>query len=214
MTNLLIFDSHPIIRRGLKELLTEMDESFTYFETASVNGLKKIMNQQRIDLIVIGLNEKTKIDSSLISKYDAVPWILMYNDDMYQEALLLTIAGAMGCIAKSACIAETKKCITEVLKSNVFVCNNTLTKFGYEYLFNSDHRNHFNTFFYTGLKTRKVILSSREKEIAGLLLKGQRTSEIATTLNLKQSTISTIKRSIFLKKNVRNIVELSAAYED
>lgn len=212
MTNLLVFDSHPVIRRGLKELLTDLEEEFAFFEASSVATLKKILAHQQIDLVVAGLNEKSKIDGSLISKHGSIPWILMYNDEMYQNALLLTVSGAMGCIAKKACAEETKRCFTEVLRSNAFVCSGTLKKFGYDYLFNSQSRNFLKTFLHLGVREKQENLTKREKEIAMMLLKGLRTSEIALTLNLKQSTISTIKKNIFLKKNVRNVVELSAVH--
>lgn len=209
MTNLLLFDSHPIIRRGLKELLKDLEEEFTFYEAGSVTSLKKILAQHPIDLIVAGLNERSKIDGPLISKHSSIPWVLMYGDEMYQSALLLTVSGAMGCISKRACAEETKRCFTEVLHSNVFVCSSTLKKFGHEYLFDAQSRNFLKTFLHLGVREKQENLTTREKEIALLLLKGLRTSEIALALNLKQSTISTIKKNIFLKKNVRNVVELA-----
>lgn len=51
-------------------------------------------------------------------------------------------------------------------------------------------------------------LAPRELEILHYLLKGLGTKEIAETLNLKMSTVSTIKTRIFEKTNAGNIKEL------
>lgn len=57
-------------------------------------------------------------------------------------------------------------------------------------------------------------LSGREKEVARLLLKGTGVLEIAGSLNVSSSTISTLKLRIFNKLKVNSVMELSrVAYE-
>ena len=56
---------------------------------------------------------------------------------------------------------------------------------------------------------RQRDLSVREMEIAGYLTKGFKTSDIGKKLNLKVSTISTVKFKIFSKMKVTNIVQLA-----
>jgi DNA-binding NarL/FixJ family response regulator len=53
-----------------------------------------------------------------------------------------------------------------------------------------------------------VSLAPRELEILHYLLKGIGTKEIAETLNLRMSTISTMKTRIFEKTNAGNVKEL------
>jgi len=52
-------------------------------------------------------------------------------------------------------------------------------------------------------------LSERELEIAEMYAQGLGNLEIANRLNLKQNTVSTIKKRVFDKLKVENIVELS-----
>ena len=51
-------------------------------------------------------------------------------------------------------------------------------------------------------------LSSREKEVVSLLVKGMKIKDIASTLNIKSNTVSTIKKNIYYKLQVRNFVDL------
>jgi DNA-binding NarL/FixJ family response regulator len=51
-------------------------------------------------------------------------------------------------------------------------------------------------------------LTPRENQILKLLLQGFKTKEIAIQLNLKSNTISTVKRNIFSKLQVKNIIDI------
>ena len=55
-------------------------------------------------------------------------------------------------------------------------------------------------------------LSKREKEVCYLLLNGNKTNEIAKVLNIKSNTVSTIKKTIYTKNNVSNIIQLYEIY--
>ncbi len=51
-------------------------------------------------------------------------------------------------------------------------------------------------------------LNNREVEVMNLIIQEKSTSSIATILGLKQNTISTIKKSIFLKLRVNSTIGL------
>ena len=57
-------------------------------------------------------------------------------------------------------------------------------------------------------------LSYREKQVLELLLKGLSVSQIALKYTLKCNTISTVKKNILTKFNVKNIVQLIYLLED
>lgn len=52
------------------------------------------------------------------------------------------------------------------------------------------------------------LLAHREKEVFDCLVKGMKTSEIATKFDLKPNTISTIKKIIYRKLNLNNPFDL------
>jgi DNA-binding NarL/FixJ family response regulator len=56
-------------------------------------------------------------------------------------------------------------------------------------------------------------LSSRETEVCNLLLTGNSTNKIAELLNIKSNTVSTYKKSIFIKTKTSNLIELYEVYK-
>lgn len=210
MLNVILYDSHPIILRGLKEFFKNLGNRFTFFETNSVNGVSKFLASHKIDLVVAGINEKTGIDNRLIQKHNTTPWVIMYNDNLYKKALSLVLSGASACISKGCRDLETEKCLREVLDGRRYICESTLQKFGYEFLFDPVNQAQIRNFLKYNLQRKPNKLSPREQQVASLLVSGMKTSEIATELNVRHSTVSTIKRTVMLKKNVINIVELAS----
>lgn len=210
MLHVILYDSHPIILRGLKEFFKNLGNEFTFFETHTVSGISKYLASHKVDLVVVGVNEKTGIDAKLIQRYSAIPWVIMYNDNLYKKALSLVLSGASACISKGCRDLETEKCLREVLDSRRYICESTLQKFGYEFLFDPGNQAQIRNFLKYNLQRKPNKLSPREQQVANLLVSGMKTSEIASALNVRHSTISTIKRTVMLKKNVINIVELAS----
>ncbi|GGM99162.1 hypothetical protein GCM10010967_36390 [Dyadobacter beijingensis] len=56
---------------------------------------------------------------------------------------------------------------------------------------------------------RTMALSGLERKVAGCLIRGMTTSEIAHTLDRRSSTISTVKSNIYRKTKVHNIIDLA-----
>jgi DNA-binding NarL/FixJ family response regulator len=56
------------------------------------------------------------------------------------------------------------------------------------------------------------ILTKREEEVIGLMLKGKKMGEISLSMNLKPSTISTFKTKIYEKLGVTSVLELKEVY--
>ena len=210
MLNVILYDSHPIILRGLKEFFKNLGNQFTFFETNTVSGVSKFLASHKVDLVVAGINEKTGIDNRLIQKHSTIPWVIMYNDNLYKKALSLVLSGASACISKGCSDLETEKCLREVLDARRYICESTLQKFGYEFLFDPGNQAQIRNFLKYNLQRKPNKLSPREQQVASLLVSGMKTSEIATELNVRHSTVSTIKRTVMLKKNVINIVELAS----
>lgn len=210
MSHVILYDSHPIILRGLKELFKNLGNEFTFLEAHTVAGVSKYLASHKIDLIVAGVNEKAGIDAKLIQRHSSIPWVIMYNDNLYKKALSLVLSGASACISKGCRDVETERCLREVLASRRYLCESTLQKFSYEFLFDPVNQSQIRNFLKYNLQRKPNKLSPREQQVANLLISGMKTSEIAAALNVRHSTVSTIKRTVMLKKNVINIVELAS----
>lgn len=64
------------------------------------------------------------------------------------------------------------------------------------------------------MESNEIKLSKREHDVCNLLLIGNSTTEIAKFLNLKCNTVSTIKKSIFIKTKTNNLIELYELYKE
>lgn len=60
----------------------------------------------------------------------------------------------------------------------------------------------------------EIKLSKRERDVCNLLIIGNSTTEIAKVLNLKCNTVSTIKKSIFIKTKTNNLIELYELFKE
>jgi len=52
------------------------------------------------------------------------------------------------------------------------------------------------------------MLTKRELEVVNFLLEGRKTLEIANQLHIKSTTVSTVKKNIFLKLRVESVIDL------
>lgn len=212
MVTVILFDSHPIIFRGIREVLKEFGQEFIFIETSDTNELFDYLDQNPINLVLAGINENSSLDPKIIKKRKSTSWIILYNDNLYKKALAFFLNGARGLLSKSANYVETIYCCKEVFEDRFYICERTSQALSQELLFDYSCRDLLRSFLKAKSKQLSKKLTSREKEVASLLLRGFRTSEIADRLNLKITTISTMKRSILQKHNARSIVELASSF--
>lgn len=101
----------------------------------------------------------------------------------------------MGFVSKNAGLQEFKKAIELVMQNRKYISENLAQLLA------------------TGIGMKEKDspfenLSSREFDIATLLMKGKSISEIAELLNLNISTVGTYKARLLEKLGVKNMVEL------
>ena len=212
MVTVILFDSHPIIFRGIKEVFKGLGQEFIFIETSDTDELFDYLDRKQINLVVAGINENSNLDQRIIKKQKYTPWIILYNDNLYKKALMCFLNGARGLLSKSANYVETISCCREVIEGGFYVCERTYHSLSHELLFDYSCRDFLSFFLKAKSKQLGRKLTNREKEVASLLLRGFRTSEIADRLNLKITTISTMKRSILQKNNARSVVELANSF--
>ncbi len=121
--------------------------------------------------------------------------------DEAANALKFLKAGANGFISKMSEEEEIKNAILTIMKDGEYLSPQTQSL-----LMNS-------------MRNSKAInplfrLTERELQIAKMYASGNSNLEIANQLDVKQNTVSTIKRRIFEKLKIENIVELIQILQD
>jgi DNA-binding NarL/FixJ family response regulator len=104
-------------------------------------------------------------------------------------------AGAMGFLSKNSSVFELKKALELVLKDRKYISESLAEKLAAE-IGSQQPDNPFEK------------LSSREFEIANLLMTGKSGSEISELLSINSSTVGTHKARLFEKLGVSNLPEL------
>jgi|KBSSwiStaDraftv2_1062776.scaffolds.fasta_scaffold1087538_1 DNA-binding NarL/FixJ family response regulator len=198
MTEVLIVDDHPIVRRGLKEILrSECD--LHLFEAANGLEARDLMKQSAFDLIILDLDLPGLSGLELLKeirrnhRQARVLVLSIHPEDQFAVRVLK--AGASGFLSKEAAPEQLVKTIRKILKGAVHISDRTadllVQRLG------DKHHTHLHD-----------KLSDREFQILCLFGQGKTPKEIAATLTLSPPTVSTYRARILDKMHMRTTAEL------
>jgi DNA-binding NarL/FixJ family response regulator len=202
---ILIVEDHFIVRLGMLHLLENEIENVQVFEAQNFQEALIICNKVCFDLVILDINlpdgKKCNMldDLRKVQKDVKILIFSAYQEDIY--AFRYILAGANGYLDKLSENDTIVKAIKTVLDAGKYISNGTLNKL-IAFLQDKKARNNF-----------LDELSSREFEIAKLLVKGFGNLEISNELNIKTTTVSTHKLNIFKKTRIKNIIELSELFK-
>ena len=187
---ILIADDHSMIRKGLKLNIQLALGYADIEEVATCNDLMKELVKKKFTHLILDViladGNTLEVIPNIRRVYPDLNILVfsMQPAEIYGEAVKQY--GINYYLSKSAGDEDMLKMLQKFLLNEVPVRHNNIQ--------HSD-----NPF---------KILARRELEVLHYLLKGNGTKEIAETLNLKMSTVSTIKARIYEKTNAGNIKEL------
>ena len=199
MKKFLLIDDHTVVRSGIKVLLTDIYVDVDIYEAQDGESALLLLQNDMYDLVTLDIqmpNTDTFALMELIKrKYPDLKVLVFSMSPETVYAVRFIKAGAKGFISKDAPLEEIKIAIDRVLNGKKYFSDALQDLFadGNDKATNS---NPFN------------ILSTREFEIASMLLKGKTITTIAEELSLSLSTVGTHKGRIFNKLNVINLLEL------
>ena len=199
MIQVLIADSHPIVRLGVKQVLQNSTEFEVIGDVSSTSELFKTLEKVSPDVVMLEMDipEINGIATLRKIKQDFPNTkVLMYSGQSEDVYALNTIrAGAFGYLSKTAEGDYIISALKKVAEGNMFITNELAQRLAFDEGTQKPRR-----FF------RK--LSTREVEVLQLLASGKRNKEVAEGLNLNEKTVSTYKARLMRKLNVDNLVDL------
>lgn len=197
----LIAEDHSVVRLGTMIMLEEMYPDVIVYEAANFDEVIAALNQSKFDLLVLDIHipggDNLKMIEIVKFRQPEIRILMFSSYDERLFALNYIQAGALGYLQKDSCSKTFKTAIRKVMNNERFVSEDM-------------QKAMFSGWLEKGYKPQNGLkgLSAREIEIMNLLIKGYRTSEIKSILNIQASTISTHKERIFSKLNVANVIEL------
>lgn len=199
MIKVLIADNHPIVRMGIRNVLSSVSDFDVIDDVATTSELFEKLDQVTPDVIILEMDipEINGIGTlRKIKKEFPDIKVLIYSGQSEDVYALSTIrAGAFGYLSKTADVDYILSAVRKVSEGNMFITNELAQRLAFDEGTQKPRR-----FF------RK--LSSREVEVLKLLANGKRNKDVAEGLNLNEKTVSTYKARLMRKLNVDNLVDL------
>ncbi len=201
MISILITDDHPIVRRGIRQLLEDDEyERFGVIEEAG-NGKEMFEKLQFCDYNVVILDislpgrSGLELLGEIVKHKPGISVIIMSIYPEEQYALRALKLGASGYLTKDSAPEELIKAVVKASKGEKYITASLAEKITFNLISEKDVPLHEK-------------LSVRELEVISLLGTGKTLSAIADELSLSPKTISTYRERILSKLNLKTTSDI------
>ena len=199
---ILIVDDHPIVRRGLRELVADETDLEICGEAEDVTQALQQIDATRPDVVIVDLTLKSGHGLELIQEIKARDGqIKMLVSSMHDESLFAERAlraGAAGYINKQESPEKIIDAMRCVLRDEIYLSSRMSNRLL--------HRISAGELLE---KTPFESLSDRELEVFEMIGRGMTTKQIARQLDISHKTVETYRENIKSKLNLKNSSELS-----
>jgi two-component system, NarL family, invasion response regulator UvrY len=197
---ILVADDHIVVRRGLKMILLEGFPGAEIIEVGDAEDLIKQALKNDFDVVISDLSMpgRTGLDALVQVKQSKpnLPFLILSIHPEDQYAIRVLKAGASGYLSKDMAPDELVNAVQKVLLGKKYITASIAEKL--TSVFDTDRD-----------KPLHESLSDREFGVLKMLAAGRSVSEIAETLFLSVTTVSTYRARIITKMNLKNNAELT-----
>jgi two-component system, NarL family, invasion response regulator UvrY len=197
---ILIADDHAVVRRGLRQILTETDDFHVAGEAGSAPEVLAAVQRERFDVVVLDVTLPGGNGIDLIAdirRYRPEARVLiltMFSEEQY--AIRAIRAGAAGFLTKEAAPDRLVEAVRKIAGGARFISPEVADALASAVAGESQGRPH-------------ELLSNRELEILKMIGSGKTVSQIAHELGLSVKTVSTHRTRILRKMVMKTNAELT-----
>ena len=199
MFRVLIVDDHPVVRRGLREILAD-ERDIEVSEAADAHEALRLIREQRWSLVVLDINLPGRGGLELLKdvrrERPRLPALILSVYPEGQFALRTLKAGASGFLSKDSAPEDLVSVVRKILKGGKYFGESVVEQLLCRPGAGGDSSNPHDT------------LSDRELQILCLIGRGKTVKEIAGELSLSPPTVSTYRSRILEKMRLRTTAEL------
>lgn len=203
--NFLLADDHSLIRQGVVFIIEEMELDCEIYQASNLHQTLEFINTFPIDIAIIDANFPDGNSLNVLPEIKKISpdtkILILTGIDEGPQSLKYLTAGANGFLSKMNDEEEIKNAILKMVNSGAYISPIT------QALLIDSIRN-------PAVSNPLLLLTERELQIAKMYAEGQGNLEIANSLDIKQNTVSTLKKRIFDKLEIENIVELIELIKD
>ena len=192
MIKVLLVDDHALVRSGIEALLNAMDDIKVIGACDCGEQALKAVNKERPDVILMDINMPgmggLEACRRILQTLPDIKLIGLSVHDNGQIPKQLLKLGVKGFVSKGSPVQEMVNAIRAVISGKQYVTLSTPTS----------------------VETKPFAkLSTRELEVAQLIVQGLSIQEISTALQLNTKTINTYRYRLYEKLKIKNDVELT-----
>ncbi len=200
MIKVLVADDHSVVRRGLRQILTETPDILVGGEASTVQEVRQLVRDQRWDVIVLDLNMPGGSGIELLGELrKQSPGLRVLVLTMYPEAqyaIRAIRAGAAGFLTKESAPERLIDAVRKIAGGGRYVSAELAETLASLVAGETE-----------GVPHER--LSNREFEIFKMLASGVTVSQAAEQLALSVKTVSTHRTRILKKMEMKTNAELT-----
>jgi len=199
MIRIVVADDHPIVREGLKQLLSATSDLAVVGEAQNGREALERVRALDFDVLLLDMSMPGRSGIELIKQVRAekpklrVLVLSMHEEEQY--AVRAIKAGACGYLTKESATAQLVSAIRKVAGGGAFITDSVAQQLALGVMPQTEGPPH-------------GALSDREFQVFRELVSGKAVTDIAAELNLSVKTVSTHKARIMQKMNMSNPAEL------
>lgn len=199
MIRVLIVDDHPVVRRGLREILAD-ERNVEVSETADPHEAFHLIREQSWSLVVLDIDLPGKCGLELLKdakrERPRLPVLILSVYPEEQFALRTLKAGASGFLSKDSAPEDLVKAVRKILRGEKYFGERVVEQL----LCNPNER--------AATAYPHELLSDREFQVLRLFGGGRTVKEIARELSLSPPTVSTYRARILEKMRMQTTADL------
>ena len=204
-TTVLVVDDHPLLRRGVRDVLGLQEQLAVVGEAGDgVEALQKV-RELTPDVIIMDLETPNlnglETTAARQAETSEAKVLIFTVSDAQADLFSAMRLGARGYILKNAAAAELTRAVFHIAEGGVIISPDMATKLLGELPLETEAPNEASAL---------EVLTQREAEVLQLVAKGASNKEIATELFISENTVKTHMRNIMDKLHLANRSQAAA----
>lgn len=199
MVNILIADDHAVVRRGIKQILSDEPDIKVLGEASNADEIMPLLLNDKWDLLILDITMpgKSGLDAliEIKQRYPDLKVLILSMHPEEEIAMSALKSGADGYLNKDSVPGELIRAIKKVTQGGKYISSSLAESIitSYDKQESELHRE----------------LSEREYQVLCLIASGNSLMMIAEKLSLSVKTVSTYRTRILEKMNMKSNVELT-----
>lgn len=200
MIRVLIVDDHPIVRKGLRLIISEEDDMKVIGEAEDSSRAMALILSVDCEIVILDLSIPGRggmdILSEILRVKPKLPVLILSVHPEDQYAVQALKAGAAGYMCKETAPEDLILAIREIVNGKKYISGKTAELLASSLRVPEGKKPH-------------ELLSVRERQVMMKIASGKQVSQIAVEMSLSVKTISTYRARILEKMNLKNNAELT-----